>query len=315
MNQILSVEDTKKSRIRQSQPIEIKRIIKTFSIIMIIFAIALIGSGSYSIYKKADEVKGQEKPIIVVTQTTSSEITIKVTHDKELAKVTYKWNDGEEINIEINPNTKNQISQIIKIPVGNNNKLSIYAQDINGNIERNESMYSATAETGIYIEFTADGPELTVNIESEKELSYMTYRWDEDEEEEIELSGNEAEQKIEIPKGRHTITVAVVDIENNTQTAEQQTKLVTKPKIEVSYDESEENYIIKATDEEAVKRIEFMPVEGEESKKEIDKELPVEERKEYECTYPIHAGSDNKLVIRVYNESDVYTDERVMFRK
>ena len=59
------------------------------------------------------------------------------------------------------------------------------------------------------------------------ELSYMTYRWDEDEEQTVQINSTTTEQLIEIPKGQHTLTVSVVDINNNTETKEQEVKGVT----------------------------------------------------------------------------------------
>lgn len=316
MNQILSVENTKKEKRRKSPngPIEIQKIVKIFAIIMIIFGIAIIGSGSYSMYKGKTEPKSATRPIIVASQTAGTQVTIQITHDKPLSKVTYKWNDEEAIEIETN--SKSEISQIIEIPSGNNNKLSIFVEDINEQTATNESMY--TAQRNIDVQLEANGTDLKVSIESEKELAYMTYRWDDEEEQEVELSGNQAEETIEIPKGLHTLTLIVVDIENNTQTEEQEIKAVTKPKLNITVDQAGENFIIKASDEEGVKRIEFTinadSENAERNSLDLDKVFPIEERKEFEYAYPLREG-DNKLIIRAYNESGVYEEARVMFRK
>ena len=317
MNQILSVENTKKEKRRKSSnaPIEIQKIVTIFAIIMIIFGVALIGSGSYAMYKgKSSTPKSATRPIIVVTQTAGTQVTIQITHDKPLSKVTYKWNDEEAIEIETN--SKSEISQIIEIPSGNNNKLSIFVEDINEQTATNESMY--TAQRNIDVQLEANGTDLKVSIESEKELAYMTYRWDDEEEQEVELSGNQAEETIEIPKGLHTLTLIVVDIENNTQTEEQEIKAVTKPKLNITVDQAGENFIIKASDEEGVKRIEFTinadSENAERNSLDLDKVFPIEERKEFEYAYPLREG-DNNLIIRAYNESGVYEEARVMFRK
>ena len=176
-----------------------------------------------------------------------------------------------------------------------------------------------TEQKKIDIQLEANGTELNINMESEKELSYMTYRWDEEEETKVDLNGYEAQESIEIPKGQHTLTLIVIDIENNTETVKQEVKAVTKPKLEVSVDESGENFVIKASDEEAVKRIEFIinpeNENGERNSLDLDKVWPsADERKEFEYAYPLKSG-DNKLIIRAYNESGVYEEARVMFRK
>lgn len=312
MNQILSVEMEEKKRKRTSSPVEIEKILKIFAIVMIIFGVSIIGSASYGIYKGG--ATPATKPRIVATQQTGTQVQIEVTHDKPLAKVTYSWNGQEPIAIETN--SSNTIKERIDIPSGSNNRLTIYAEDINKQSQTNESMY--TEQKKIEIQLEANGTELKISMESEIELAYMTYRWDEEEETRVDLTGHEAEEAIEIPKGQHTLTLIVVDIENNTETKEQEVKAVTKPKLDISVDESGENFIIKASDEEAVKRIEFTINPGSDDEErnslDLDKVFSIEERKEFEYAYPLKSG-DNKLIIRAYNESGVYEEARVMFRK
>ena len=48
MNQILSIENSTK---KNSGPVEIGKVIKFFGIVLIIFGVFMIGSGSYSMYK------------------------------------------------------------------------------------------------------------------------------------------------------------------------------------------------------------------------------------------------------------------------
>ena len=46
----------------------------------------------------------------------------------------------------------------------------------------------------------------------------------------------------------------------------------------------------------------------------LDQVLPLEQRKEFEYAYPLQEG-ENKLEVRVYNESDVSEVARVLVRK
>ena len=80
MNQILSVENTKKEKKRKnpSGPIEIQKIVRIFAIIMIIFGMAIIGSGSYSMYKGKTEPKSATRPVIVASQTAGTQVTIQI---------------------------------------------------------------------------------------------------------------------------------------------------------------------------------------------------------------------------------------------
>ena len=309
MNQILSVEDPKKNiKAKKSQPLEINVILKIFAISLLIFGIFMIGNGSYSVYKEVQSNKVPTKPTIYVQEITETEIKLQITHDKALEKVTYSWNNEEPIEIETKG--KKKVEQTIQIPTGENT-LKVYAVDINGQEIPYQGIY--TLQGNIDIQFEVDGNNIKVLAKGREQLSYMTYRWDEEEEERVEINATEIEQLIEIPKGLHTLTVIVVDNNNNTETKEQEVKGVTKPKLEVTTDGAD-NFIIKASDEEGIKRVEFIINETEKYSLDIDKVRPLEERKTFEYAYPLHEG-ENKLEVRVYNESGISEVSKVLVRK
>ena len=107
MNQILSVENPKKEKkTRNSGPIEIEKILKFFSIAILIFGVFMISSGSYSMYQNSKTANLASKPTIYVQETSATDITLQITHNKELSKVTYNWNDDEEIEIDCNGKKK-----------------------------------------------------------------------------------------------------------------------------------------------------------------------------------------------------------------
>ena len=132
-------------------------------------------------------------------------------------------------------------------------------------------------------------------------LTYMTYRWDEEEEARVDINSNEIEELVDIPMGLHVLTVIVVDENNLTETIEQEVNGVTKPQVEVTTDGSS-NFIIKASDEQGIKRIELIINETEKYYLDLEKNLPLEERKEFEYSYPLQQGN-NRLEVTVYNES------------
>ena len=86
----------------------------------------------------------------------------------------------------------------------------------------------------------------------------MTYRWDEEEETRIELNNEtDIEQEIEAIKGLHTLTVIVVDENNNSDTKTQKINGVSKPKIVLDVDDQKEHFVIKASDDEKIDKIVF----------------------------------------------------------
>lgn len=309
LNQILSVESPKKEKKKRNNgPIEIEKILKFFSVTIIIFGVLMIGTGSYSMYQDAKSSKTATKPTIYVEETSETEITLQISHDKAIEKVTYNWNDEEPI--EIKGNGKKKVEQKIEIPTGEN-ILNVYAIDVNGQEITYQKQYTLLGDININLE--ANGNNIVITAEGKEKLSYMTYRWDDEEEERTEINDYTVEQTIEIPKGLHTLTVVVVDINNKTETKEQEIKGVTKPTLEVTTDGSD-NFVIKAADEEGIKRVEFIINETESYSLDLDKVYALEDRKEFEYAYPLHDG-ENKLEVRVYNESDVSEVAKVLVRK
>lgn len=303
LNQILSIDNNKKEKIKKSKtrnsgPIEIHSILKFFSIAILIFGVFMIGTGSYSMYQKSVKEATTTKPAIYVEQTTETEILLKVAHDKELTKVTYEWND--EVTTQVPCNGKKEIETTIEIPTGINT-LKIKASDINGQEIEYTKVYTIEADININIE--PEGNNLKITINGKNQLQYMTYRWDNEEETKVDIEGNQAEQTIEIPKGLHILTVIVVDENNKTETKEQEVNGVTKPKVEVTTDGSS-NFIIQASDEQGIKKIQFIIDETEKYVLNLEAELSLEDRKEFEYAYPLHDG-ENKIEVTVYNENDV----------
>ena len=311
MNQILSVESPKKekkNKIRNNGPIELDKILKFFCVAILVFGVFMIGSGSYSMYQNSKITNLSTKPTIKINETSATEITIQVTHNKELSKLTYNWNDEE--NIEIECAGKKKVEETVQIPAGDNT-INIYAIDINGQESNLTKTY--TIEGDISIELKPEGNSIKITAEGKEQLSYMTYRWDDEEETKIDINAMQTEQTVEIPKGLHTLKVIFVDINNNTQTKKLEVKGVTKPKLEVTTDGAE-NFIIKASDEEGIKRVEFIINETEKYLLNLDEVLSLEERKEFEYAYPLHEG-ENKLEVRVYNESDISEVAKVKLTK
>lgn len=312
MNQILSVDNgqkgKQKNRARNNNgPIEVHTILKFFSIAILVFGIFMIGSGSYSMYKVSTTQTMGTKPVIYVEQTTETEISLKITHDKVLSNITYSWNNESETQVPCN--NKKEVETKIEIPVGTNT-LTVHVSDMNG--QEIEYKRAYTVEGDISIDIQPEGNNLKITANGKNELQYMTYRWDEEEEIRVDINQNQIEQTIEIPKGLHTLTVIVVDVNNKTQTEEQEVNGVTKPKLEVTTDGV--NFIIKASDEQGITKVEFIINETEKYRLDLESELSLEDRKEFEYAYPLNDG-ENKLEVTVYNENDISENFKALFNK
>ena len=318
MNQILSVEPPKpskekKQKVRNSSgggTIEIDKIVRFFAIVLIVFGLIMIGSGSYSMYQGTQTGNSQAKPTISVKEVTETQLELEVSHSTPLQRVTYNWNSDEPV--ELNASGKRSVTETIEIPSGENT-LNVYAVDQEGKETNYSRVYTKQGDITID-DFTVEGSKLKITASGKNQLSYMTYRWDDDEEQRIDINDMSTEQLIDIPMGQHTLTVSIVDVNNTMETKEQEVKGVTKPTVEVTTDGSS-NFIIKASDDEGIIRIEFILNDTEKSAIDLNRVYPdAEQRKQFEYQYPIRDG-ENRLEITVYNESGVSETARVMVNK
>ena len=323
MNQILSVEPPKTNRDKKEKKqrmknisgggtIEIEKIVRFFAIVLIIFGIIMIGSGSYSMYQEMQEQGNTEvKPTISVQEISETQLEIEVSHSSLLQRVTYNWNGQEPVELEASG--KRSVTQTIEIPTGDNT-LNIYAVDQEGKETNYSRLYSR--EGDININFEVDGSNLKVTATGKNQLSYMTYRWDDEEEQRVDINNMTTEQSIEIPMGQHTLTVSIVDVNNITETKTQEVKGVTKPTLEVTTD-GYANFVIRASDDEGITRVEVTIDQDENQRYAFDlKQIySQEQRKQFEYSgFALHDG-ENRIEVTVYNESGVSETARVIVNK
>lgn len=299
MNQILSVSNNQDKKKYSGSQKDINSIVRFLAIILIIFGVFVIGSGSYAIYKNSNNVESATtKPTILVENKSEDTILLKVMHDKEISEIFYNWNDKE--NNKIDGKQRKYVEQEIKAPLGTN-VLNVIAKDINGQEINYKKEYRV--ETGININLQLEGNNIKLSVEGQNNLSYVTYKWDEGEEVKKDINGNKFDTEIEIPKGEHLLTIVAVDIENNTETKEQKVKGVTKPKVNVTIEG--ENYLITASDEEGLKKVAFKTEDGKSYFINLDNG-----EKEFVYRFPLKQG-DNRIEVTVYNINDITAEKKV----
>lgn len=298
MNQILATSNVGSGK-KNRGPVEIETVVKFFVVALIVFGVFMIGTGSYAIYKENVEKSARPtQPIIEEERKSDTSILLRIRHDKAIDRIEYGWNDeGQQM---IMGNGRKYVEQEITIP-GGINTLYVKAIDIDGQ----ERSYEKEYETEDIISFEVVGSKLKILAENGKEISYLTYRWDEGSEEKIDINDTKVEQEIDIPKGQHTLTVVLVDIDNKTIMKEQEVKGITKPKIVLSVDDVQnpENFVIEASDEVGLDKITFIINEDENKKYRIK----AEGKKELRYEFPLEPG-ENKIIVTAYN-IDGATDE------
>ena len=130
----------------------------------------------------------------------------------------------------------------------------------------------------------------------------MTYRWDEEDEQTIEINDTSIEHEIEVIKGLHTLTVVVVDENNNTDTKVQKINGVSKPKVEINSDG--QHFIITASDDEKLSKIEFKLNQDDSQTYQLN--LEEMDLKELEYTLPMELqAGDNVIEVTVYNSNGI----------
>ncbi len=305
MNQILSTQKVDNKKKKNSTPASISSVIRIFSIALIFFAIFLISTGSYAIYKNQSDLnKAIKKPTITLENETENTILLKVISENNIDTVKYYWNGQEETII--NGEGKKYIEQRIDIKTGSN-VLTVVATDINGGETSYSNQY--TLNSNINIE-ALDNGKIKITSESDKLISYMTYRWDEEQETTIDINNTVVEQEIDVRPGIHTLTVILVDEENNTETKVQEINGVSTPQIDISFNEDYTKYVIKLTDEIGLQEVVITLNEDENQR--FGQKLS---GTEFEFEIPLYEGSDNKMQVTVTNSSNIEAERRVQYPK
>lgn len=309
MNQILSTSmPTDNKKYKAPKQVNMKAVLKFFVLALIIFGAICVGKGAYAFYKNQMEIKDKNvQPTISTENKTDSIILLKITHPKVIEKVEYGWNDEEKTLI--NGNGGQYVEKEITIPSGTN-ILHIIIYDEIGNVIPYEKQYELQSN----INLEKSGNNIKIVYSGDKVINYMTYRWDDGEETRVEINESSFEQEIEAQKGLHTLTVIVVDEDNNTETKEQKINGVSKPKVEVDIDDTREHFVISASDEVQLERIEIRLDEDDEQKYVLN--LKDKNLKELEYVLPMELQmGENLIEVTIYNINDVASSTAVRFVK
>lgn len=265
MNQILDYNNPNKSS-GSGKNSKSDKIVRVFAVILIIFALCLVGSGLYGVYKNKNENVSQTdtptKAVITVErdENDDTKAIIKVSHDKAIEKVIYTWDNDKDI---INKgNGQSTMSIEISLPAGTHT-LTVQVTDVDGNeTVYDEEIYSENGEDKVSpeIKTTVDQAtkEIVVTATDETELDYVTYRWNDEEEQRQDVDPDnptEIKFSIEIPKGKNDLTIIAVDKNNNSTTKTDKYTGVTKPEIIITVSEDKKSMHVECYHENGITEV------------------------------------------------------------
>lgn len=302
MNQILSFQTIGNSKI------QLKKVIRFFSIFIILFALILVIEGSFGYYKnKNKKVVIKETPDINIQRDNGTTI-LNITSNIGVQKVIYSWNDGIEDSVE--EGGKNNVEVKIPTTIGTND-LNIKIIDSNGNtIVYNPVKISYEENVNWEEAIKTDKTKPKVSIESVKgkivitatddvKMSYVTYSWNGEEENKITgLSDDEKTLTTEIDstnvkKGTNKLIVKAYDKAGNVETVEKEVQGANGSEIKVNQENGE--LVVNVKNDINITKIEYN-FNGEE--KTIDNI----NQKEYTFKLQMKDG-ENKISISAYADA------------
>ena len=300
MNQIVYTGD--------NQPkIGINKIVIFFTIIIILFAVALIGQGIFFLSKtnkkNADNVKID--PPEIITNAEGNNIELKIKHVISLNKVFYSWGNGQENEIK-DVEGKNEKTQTILAP-NEDSTLNIRIIDQNNEEYKfsKEFKYNETVDVvKPRIDLTSIIGNVVATVTDNKEISYIEYHWNDEQPVRVQVeeqNKTKLEYKIAVKEGKNKITVVAVDASGNTATKEIETQTVTRPTIDLKKSKGE--IIIKVSDEKGITKVEY-EINGVKYTKEISEE----NKKEFEIRDLLVRGT-NIIKVTAHNIDELTAEK------
>ncbi len=268
MNQILLTNNQnnkkKSDKYNRNNSGDMKKIIIFFGMVILIFAVLIIGVYAYKMVKNKDGSEEVEKPSISLEQM-DTEVKIVAKAEAGISKLIYTWNDDEPIEIDMNGETSNE--EALQIPEGES-KLKAKIIDENGaefETEENFHIEIDTEKPKIEIdESLGNGKIKIIATDENNMLKYITYKWNDEEEVTVNAeSENQTaiETVIDVKTGRNTLKITAINGLAKENTIEKIFIGVNNPVITVT---REGNILyMEMTHDKGFKKIEFSVNEKE----------------------------------------------------
>jgi len=276
----------------------INGIVLFYAICIIILGICMISGSIYAKNKINAAVEASMKPEIILERNDEDNtIRITVTHIRDIASVTYSWNNRNKTSIEIEDGNRKNVTETIKL-IGGENTLKVVATEENGQTSTLEKTFIASNIPEIELEAVANG--VKIIAKSEEKIDYVQYSWDDGEVEKIQVGEKKYEGIINAPKGQHTLKIEVVDIDENIATKEQVVVGDTEPtiKLKLKRINGKIAFIIDVEDDENIKTVEITHNGGEKQIIEVNE-------KTYHKEIIMTEGEVNTLEVTAINKNDL----------
>lgn len=304
MNQILQIENKK-----NKESIEIKKIVRFFAIAIGVFAVILIGLGSYYLVKNNKDANDKKQqlsatPNVDIIQEEEN-VLIKIDGNVAISKIVYNWNDEESSTIEGYNSTS--LEETIELPIGTN-ILNVTVIDVNGKESKYQREYTLDSKKPV-IELTLTKDyKIKISVKDTTGLKYINYSWNEGEKTKVNATTenlNLIEQTVEIPLGQNTLKVEAVNTNEITTSKELEVKGIKRPTL--SFRKEGDYLIIRAEDEGIIKIVEYT-LNGQKYQLNFKNKGPVLEYKQ-----ELQKG-DNHMEITAENMDGGKTSNNVLIK-
>lgn len=321
MNQILSTNNNYKApKNRNTELLDMKKIILVFSIIIIIFALVIVGAKAYGIIKEKNKTSDSpittlNKPSISITEVERT-ARIVVSYDEGLSKVSYWWNNDTNVQENNQNGGDKPFDKPVPIPDGDYNVLYVKAVGVDGSVSEAKKEFKVEKQeedpNKPQISWYQNNgtPTMDIIAKSDKGIKELTYQWEG--EEKVVVTATQSNQKelsvtIDLKRGTNKIEITATDIEGNEQVKNGTLIGILEPEIKVSLDHNK-TLIFDITHDKGFKKIEITVNDKklvyDENSRQYDKNIT-----NFKSTLDVEPGHI-KVYVSVYtleNEEKEYT--------
>lgn len=309
MNQILITGEEKvkvKKVKKEKKLLPINGIVSFFAIAIIILGICMISGSVYAKDKINEVVEVNTKPKVEISRNDDDNtVEIKVKHIRNITKIVYKWNNGNEnVIYGKDGESSKEVEKTIDL-IGGKNTLYVAITEENGQTVTYENTYTVNIPE-IKLEAVSNGVKIITT--SEIKIDHISYKWDDEEATTIEVGEKSHEEVISAPQGKHVLEIEVVDINEKKASKTQEIVGDTEPTLTVKpqYVDGQVAFVINAEDDERITKVEITHNGGE--KQVIDVNATT-----YSGNVIMTTGKTNTLIVTVTNLTGLTKTSRVKF--